>query len=598
MSVQEKLCMSCMRPVPLDVTACPHCGYNGTQQNPAGIMPIGTRLKGGRYVIGMRTEMDGNSVTNIAYDCKLNTMVYVREFLLKDKCSRAKGELALQSNVGDELLYKTELMDFCELYRSLSRISNDIPLIRVTDFFEANGTAYAVMERFGGIPLRELLSRAGGTISFDQAYALLQPVGEALNEMHDVSLLHRGISPNTIFVNHKGDVRLGGYGTASVRTKGSEIPSRLQSGYSAPEQYSVMMWQSAATDVYSLAAVMYRCITGTTPPDGEQRRGYDSLETAATLNGEIQPRVSRAISRAMTVNSKERTSSVQEFMQGFFEPISDQTRRAVAMATGQEIPEDLVFNTSSDIPVQPAKEPEPKSVIHRQEPTLVRVPEPDDEDGNEKRKFPWIGALLILIAVVSVVIVMRYVGLKVLDEFKNNDTPPVAAVSTVEVPDYLNQDVSEIHMDNDTYSYKIEKVVDADTEAGTILSQKPAAGSKIDNSDGEKIEITLTISTGKRVVLDNYVGSQIDEVEQVLYYKGVEYSIFEVEDDTHISGTVIEQSPEAGKTIDPSSQVVSLTVAVAVPVVEPEEPAVPDGTNPDDGTNPHENNGNGNGNNG
>ena len=549
-------------------------------------MPIGTRLKGGRYVIGMRTESDGFSVTHIAYDCKQSTTVYVREFLLKDKCRRASGELELQPETGNELLYKTELMDFCELYRTLMRISGDIPLIRVIDFFEANGTAYAVLERFGGISLRELLSRAGGTITFDQAYALLQPVAAALSEMHDVNLLHRGVSPNTIFVNHNGDVRLGGFGTASLRTKGGEILARLQSGYSAPEQYSIQMWQSTATDVYSLAAVMYRCITGITPSDGEQRRGYDTLESASALNDEIQPRISRAISRAMMINSKERTSSVQEFLQSFFEPISDQTRRTVAMATGQTLPEDLSFDTETTVP-------EKESAVQQTAPvTAVPAPEEDEDDApSEKRRFPWIGIILILLAVAAVCFVMRYVGIRVLDEFKKDDNTPSVSASVVEIPSYLEQDVTEIRMDNSTFSYKIEKVVDADTEAGTVLSQDPAPGTKIDNSDGSKIEITLKISTGKRVRLDNYVGSQFDEVKQILDYKGVKCSAVDKEDDAYVPGTIIEQSPDADKTIDPSSQTVTFVVAVEVPKEEPEEPEELEGDFEEPGDVPAENNG-------
>ncbi|MDO4566671.1 MAG: protein kinase, partial [Oscillospiraceae bacterium] len=232
----QKLCMSCMRAVPAGSGECPHCSYNGSQRNPSVCLPIGCRLAG-KYVVGRRLEDDGSSVSYIAYDISKKTPVELREFLPHGGCQRE--DHLLQAKPGAELHYKTALMDFCELYRSLLKISELPSLIPVLDFFEANGTAYAVFERFeGGISLKKFLSMSGGSLPFDKCFKLLGPVLDALEAIHSVNLIHRGVSPETIFVNRNGDVKLGGFATSSVRTKDAELKSKMQSGYSAPEQYS------------------------------------------------------------------------------------------------------------------------------------------------------------------------------------------------------------------------------------------------------------------------------------------------------------------------------------------------------------------------
>ena len=562
MGAQDKLCMSCMRAVPADAKSCPHCGYNGTQNNPDMGLPIGTRLKGGRYIIGMRAETDGDSVTYIAYDCKANTVVFVREFFLKGGCTRVEGELALLPVSGAELPYKTALVDFAELYRNLFRLPETTAVVRTVDFFEANGTAYAVLERFGGIPLRELLSRAGGTISFEQAYALLEPIARALTDIHDANLIHRGVSPTTIFINRGGDVRLGGFATSSVRTKGTEIAARLHSGYAAPEQYSVEMWQSTATDVYALAAVLYRCVTGTTPPDAEQRRSYDTLESAYSLNNGVPQQVSRAISLAMLVNSRERTQTMDRFLESLFEEPPTALRESKAATT--------------EVPVQRGRASYPVSPVPIRADRTSRKVDPPPEP--EKRGLPWYGIVLVVLAITAVCAVMYMVGKELLSEMPGSGEPGVSDSSPLEgeVPNYVGQNVNEIEKNETLFTYSYEFVVDADSSENTIIRQSPEPGTLVRSQDGEKTAVTLYVSRGRRVEMIGVVGNTVEQAQSALSALGIRSICIDEETASYLPGTVLRQSLEEGALVDPNSQTVTLYVASAPPPAEPEDEEQPE----------------------
>ncbi|MEG2525460.1 MAG: protein kinase, partial [Oscillospiraceae bacterium] len=402
MSNEHKLCMSCMNVVPAGASACPKCGYNGTQRNPALCLPIGYRLAH-RYVVGRKLNDNGDSVRYVAYDCVEKAVVELCEFLPRNGCMRGPDDFVLHPKYGAELHYKTALVDFCELYRNLRKLKNERSLVNTLDFLEANGTAYAVLERFeNGVTLKEFLSLSGGTIAFEKCMTLLSPVLDAIDAIHSVNLIHRGVSPDTIYVNRNGDVKLGGFATSSVRTKDTEVAAKMQSGYSAPEQYSTTSWQNTQTDVYGIAATFYRCLTGTTPQDAEQRKSYDTLEAPIALNNAIPQYASRAIMLAMLVNMNERTRTAKDFKDMFNDRFADDSTREM---------EPRMIAVSTAKTKKTAIKAKPKNSKNRNR----DVNEEQEKDGRGIR------IAIVIVAVLAVLIGMFFVGKELLAEF---DTQP------------------------------------------------------------------------------------------------------------------------------------------------------------------------------
>lgn len=545
-----KLCMSCMNAVPPDASRCPHCGYNGKQQNEIGSLPIGYRLAG-RYVVGMCTGNDADSVSYAGYDTTLNKKVEVREFFLKENCTRDDENYALVADEGAELFYKTALMDFCELYKNLRKIEGQEGLIRVPDFVEANNTAYAILDLFDGITLREFLSLAGGSISAEQAVKLLTPVIHAVEAIHAVNLIHRGISPETIFVNRNGDVKLGGFATSQTRTKGTEVDAKLYSGYAAPEQYATTSWQSTATDVYALAAVFYRCVSGQTPQDAEHRRGFDTVEPLARLKEDISPKLSRAVAVSMLINADQRTQSAAELLllleDAIQNPVEDTATRVMAT--------DEIKAAQTD--------------IGEQQPGVIDFDaEIDREEAEEQKRLQRTRVIItIAVGVVAVVLIMVFLVWPLLGLSTRPDTDDPGEGDTnaaVEVPNYLNQRYSEIVPD-DNFKIEYNYIYDADLPEDTVVSQTPAAGSKVEKGT----TIILTVNRGERVEMPNLVGMTVGQATAELQRLGITYTTVEEETPNYAEGVVIAQSVKEGTEINPNTRRVTLTVAKAPPVVEP-----------------------------
>lgn len=537
--------MSCMNAVPSDASRCPNCGFNGKQTNEEGSLPIGFRLAG-RYVVGMRKGHDGDSITYVGYDTTLNKSIEIREFCLHDGCERDEESMEIVANEGSELLYKTSLMDFSELYKNLRKVEGQPGMIRVPDFVEANNTAYAIVDLFDGITLREFLSMAGGTVSSEQALKLLMPVMNAVEAIHAVNLIHRGISPETIFVNRNGDVKLGGYATSQIRTRGTEVETKLYSGYAAPEQYSTTAWQSTSTDVYALAAVFYRCVTGITPQDAEQRRGYDTLQPLNKVKDDISPQLSRTVAVAMLIDAQQRTQLASDFLnaleQAIHNPISsssvetvDQT--AVMAPTGTKLQE--------------------------------TEPEIDSEEQSRKKTR---NRLIIYITscVVAIVLLMAFVVAPLLgltNRDKDNEDPDndQNAVDILTVPNYLDKEYSALELDTENFRYEYDYVYEADKPVDTVIAQDPSPGVKVEKGS----TITLTVNRGARVSMPNVVGDTLENAISKLTAAGITYNIVYEETDSYTPGVVIRQSIAEGTTVNPSTQQVTIVVAKAPPVVDP-----------------------------
>ena len=583
MSNGVKLCRSCMNSVPIDAANCPNCGYNGNQQNDVNCLPIGHRLAG-RYIFGMRKAYDGDSSTYVAFDSALNRRIEIKEFLPQGFCRRNPETMELVPNPGFELLYKTSLMDFSELYKNLRKIEDNPGIVRVYDFIDTNATAYAIIDSFDGITLREFLSMAGGKITCEQATKILTPVFAALEAVHSVNLIHRGISPETIFVNRNGDVRLGGFATSQVRTRGTEVASKLYSGFSAPEQYSSTMWQGTATDVYALAAVFYRCVTGITPQDAEQRRGYDTLEPLVNINQMTNPVISRAISVAMLINSQERTQYANELLSILLNPVMPSENAYSAAGVHSGAGEDIPYQNSGH---QDSRYSDDYYDEGYEDGNNEYEERPARTSKKKKKAYPlwiekmgvrnfWIMVVALCVTLVAVATILLGKALfvpKIYGDDVEQSEPGVAVV-----PNYVGKELDEVinMLDHENFTYAYEYVFESDENINVVVRQTPDEGTEVP----QLTCITLVINKGIKVVVPNVVGMHLDDAAKVLKEEGLDYTvIYEVSD--RPEGEVLKQSIGRSAKVDPGT-VIALTVAVPPPSDDPVEED-PDTEDPDDG---------------
>ena len=307
-------CPSCMR-YNSDENAikCEFCHEPMNIQNNTFQLPVGTILAG-RYYVGKVLGQGGFGITYIGCDLKLNIKMAIKEYYPQGLIGRmSKYDLNLTVNSGNQnTVYEIQKDRFMKEAKILAEFSSDTRIVRVTDIFEENNTAYIVMDYVEGITL-EHYCRQFGRMTFDAVWDMLHPLADTLGKIHDRGLIHRDISPSNIMINENAGVKLIDFGSARdySATDDKSLSVVLKPGYAPPEQYSTR-GQGPWTDVYALCATIYRTITGVIPVNVFERMANDDLQYPSSLGAVIRPEQEAVLMCGLDVNKAERIQSMYE----------------------------------------------------------------------------------------------------------------------------------------------------------------------------------------------------------------------------------------------------------------------------------------------
>ena len=196
----------------------------------------------------------------------------------------------------------------------MARFNKNEGIVKILDFFEANNTAYIVMEYLEGITLKQYLGKYG-VLQFRNLIEMMLPLLEALIEIHSQGLIHRDISPDNIMVQHNGKLKLMDFGAARDYTESGNksLTVILKPGYAPPEQYQTHGVQGPWTDIYALCATIYKCLTGITPPDAIARVMDDKFKEPDQLDGKLSPDIKKILWKGMNIFPEERYQDIVEF---------------------------------------------------------------------------------------------------------------------------------------------------------------------------------------------------------------------------------------------------------------------------------------------
>ena len=502
---ERNLCMGCMSV--LDENGNCRCGYNENALTDEACIPERS-VVGNRYIVGRMIKKNGESITYIGFDRENEEKVFIQEYMpgALAKRSDLTGEIVPFS--GYEAQYKTLMADFYDLFDSLRNFRHTEYLMPVMNVFCENNTAYAVYKYIKTISYGEYLSHNGGEFTWPQVKKLFMPLFTTITYLHSNGFIHRGISPESIRVNAKGHLLLCGFGTAALYSKHSLIEPELSAGYSAPEQYSTGSWQGEWTDVYSVAAVLYKSLTGTLPADAESRKDVDHLCPPEELNSNIPSEVSDAIMNAMTVDGEYRTRSVDDFTAELLESSSSNTKLFVAPAEAE---------------------------IKRAEDNYF----PEEETETEhKRKFriPWgIIATIIAMAVLLglVAFMFRYTEILGLGNRKDPEDSSVSSSqpesSDVQefplvMPNFIGRMKADVENNAQYSDFNIifEEENNGEYVEGMIFDQSV----KYKTSVEKGATVVLKVSKGpEKVPMPGCIGKNIDEVTAMLSEMGINYQL-------------------------------------------------------------------------
>ena len=317
-----KRCMGCMREYGDEHSVCPHCGFaEGTQQENALHMIPGSVLAD-RYVIGKVIGYGGFGVTYVGWDSLLETRVAIKEYLPSEFSTRVIGQTEVTVFSGDkQQQFADGMKKFIDEAKKLAKFHSTNGIVKIFDSIEINNTAYIIMELLEGETLAELLKREGH-LSEDKTMEMMIPIIESLDMVHEDGIIHRDIAPDNIFVTNSGEVKLIDFGAAryATTTHSRSLTVIIKPGYSPEEQYRSRGDQGPHTDVYAVAATMYKMLTGVTPPDALERRALfenkkkDILDPIRKHCKEVSTSRENAILNALNVRIEDRTPDMKEFM--------------------------------------------------------------------------------------------------------------------------------------------------------------------------------------------------------------------------------------------------------------------------------------------
>lgn len=285
-------------------------------------LPNGFKLLG-EYEIESMLGHGGFGITYLAKDLKLDHQVAIKEYLPNELAVRDGVSTVYAKSTTDEEAFGWGLQRFIMEAQTLARFHH-AGIIRVLRFFEANHTAYMVMEYQDGENLASYLKTH--SLSEEQLLQFIQPLLDGLEEIHQTGFLHRDIKPDNIYVRTDGSPVLLDFGAAryAVRQKSTSLTSIITPGYAAFEQYDDKSPQGAWSDIYSLGGVLYYIVSGNRPHEAVGRLRRDEMpRTADVAKGKYNPGFLQAIDWALTLDEQARPQSVTEWRQALFaQPIN------------------------------------------------------------------------------------------------------------------------------------------------------------------------------------------------------------------------------------------------------------------------------------
>ena len=299
----------------------------------------------GRYVIQKVLGQGGFGITYLGIEKLYGNKVAIKEYY-PQKIAMRKAQyedVVTVTSIEEKNNYNKGKKRFLDEAQVMARFNKNEGIVKILDFFEANNTAYIVMEYLEGITLKQYLGKYG-VLQFRNLIEMMLPLLEALIEIHSQGLIHRDISPDNIMVQHNGKLKLMDFGAARDYTESGNksLTVILKPGYAPPEQYQTHGVQGPWTDIYALCATIYKCLTGITPPDAIARVMDDKFKEPDQLDGKLSPDIKKILWKGMNIFPEERYQDIVEFGEDVYDALfTPEENKKLDLDNEKNIDEDL-----------------------------------------------------------------------------------------------------------------------------------------------------------------------------------------------------------------------------------------------------------------
>lgn len=424
-------------------------------------------------------------------------------------------------------------------------------IVEIYDVGDENDDYYIVMEYVPGQTLKELIHKRGA-LHYVEAVDIMKQVVSATAKAHSMGIIHRDLKPQNIMVTDSGVVKIGDFGIASIQSLSQVTQTDTIMGslhYLAPE---MARGEKATTqsDIYALGIVFYELLRGEVPFNGESpvnialKHMRDDIPSVREFNPSVPQSVENIIIKATAKNVHDRYRSANDMLEDLRTCLAKENEEKLVFNYQEEdeektiVAEDKNFFTQTTVPPTPVEEP---------------VEEKPKKSGN-KKKIAIISGCVVTALVLFVAI--YFVFLK-----------PSATLSMPNLLDLTKESAEKMLEANGLKLGEVHQELSDTVDEGKIISSDPVAYSAVKKGD----EVNITVSSGKYIVIENYIEQSYASVESQLTQLG-----FNVKKEEEISekekGTILAQSIDQGEKIDPKAAkntTITLTVSKGYEVTVP-----------------------------
>lgn len=417
---------------------------------------------------------------------------------------------------------------------------------------------YIVMEYVRGQTLKELINKRGA-LHYVEAVDIMKQVVSATALAHSMGIVHRDLKPQNILVTDSGIVKIADFGIASIQSLSQVTQTDTIMGslhYLAPE---IARGEKATpqSDIYALGVVFYELLRGDVPFNGESpvnialKHMRDEIPSVRAYNPAIPQSVENIIIKATAKNTNNRYQCADDMLDDLdtcLERLDEEKLTFDQVNTDPTIiASDSQFFTKT-APIDPEIT---QTEIEEIKPQDEKKKEPMDK----KKKIAIgaaIGAVIVCLAIVA--------GFFLLGGNKDGMMMDLVGKTEKEATALL---IDKGYKVSDDVNYELSDKY----EKGLVVATDPEAGHAINKGD----TVTLTLSKGKYIIMEDYTGVSYDAAYKKLTKLGYKVKKYEKSDDEYKAGIVIGQSISEGEKQDPNEKgkIITLTVSKGVTITVP-----------------------------
>lgn len=257
----------------------------------------------------------GFSFVYLAYRLATQSKVVVKEYYPHALVHRIPGGRVLPHGEDQLPRYQIGLARFFQEGLALSKVQHP-HVVRVSNFFKFNGTAYLVMDFEEGRDLRWFIKRHPRKLDQDFITHVFPPVLRGLAALHDQGYLHLDIKPANIMINDFGRAVLLDFGAVQPMSDGKRFEGvqTLTHGFAAPEQYKQGPMGPWA-DIYAIGTTIAAAIIGTAPASAPEREKKDTVPCFSKSHGRrFDAHFLEGLDRAVALDWNRRPRDVHEML--------------------------------------------------------------------------------------------------------------------------------------------------------------------------------------------------------------------------------------------------------------------------------------------